>query len=779
MDKHYDFKSQDENIYNMWIKSKIFDSIPSGTPYTCLSPPPNVNGSLHLGHALNCTIQDILIRYHKLKGFNTLFAPGFDHGGIGSSTTFEKELLKQNIKKQDMSRIEFTAKLYDWSMVNKNNITNQLKKLGCAFDWSRSQFTMNEHFSGAVLKTFVKMYNDNLIYRGKYVVNWCPRCATALSDDEVENQENIGKMYYLKYKFADNSGKYLIIATTRPETIFGDTAVAFHPSDERYKDLEGKEVIVPIINRKIKLIKDHTIHKDFGTGLVKITPAHCKNDFNIGRTHNLEIIQIIDGRCKIFNTNTKYDGLDRFKCREQIVKDLDDLELLEKQEPYKNKVGTCYRCATIIHDHWSDQWFIKMEPLIKLAQKVINNGEIELIPEYQTKIFNVWTGQNMDWCISRQTSWGHKIPIWYCSSCSRIMCQEKAPLTCNKCNSTKLEQDPDVLDTWFSSGLYAHGVHTNETDLSYYYPSSVLVTGKDILYFWVSKMIMMSLYMTGKIPFKKVLLHGIIRDEHGKKMSKSKANVVNPLDIIDNHGTDALRYSLMYNLSITSDLKLNKDFYLLGKTLCTKLWNAARFIFMNITETDKPNINDNMDQFSEFDKWIMVKFNKMLLKYEDYLNEYSFSNALKELSSFFWNDLANLYLEIAKNFINDINTIKILLVLLSKLLRLYHPFMPFITESIWSHLITYFPKYSASIMQSTFPENFNIIVNNYNITQYFIDTIGKIRELKTTDKYNKVLISSNEINVNFINQNKDVLSKLTKINEIETKVATDDNISLE
>ena len=552
MDKHYNFKEIEDKWYHYWLDNKLFESNPDDAkkPYCILQPPANISGNLHLGHALNNTFQDILIRFHKLNGFNTLWIPGTDHGGLGTINAFKKELLKQHINYNELNPEELKNKLNDWSIKNKNNIINQIKKLGCACDWSREQFTMNDNFSELVQKTFIKLYNNSLIYKGKYIVNWCPKCSTAISDDEVNHTESEGILYYLKYKFVKNDD-YVVIATTRPETIFGDVAIAFNPLDDRYLKFENEELFVPVINKKIKMIKDNNISKDFGTGLVKITPAHDKLDYYIGKNHNLETIQIINEKCKIQNTNTNYDGLDRFKCREEIVKELIKGEFIEKKENYKNKIGKCYRCQTIIEPFLSDQWFLKMESLIDLAQNAINNEEIELIPKFQTKNFNVWMNKNIDWCISRQISFGHTLPIWYCNNCSEIICQIQKPSICMNCKCDVLIQDSNVLDTWFSSSLWAFGVFDNKKDFECYFPTATLITGKDILYFWVTRMIMMSLHFTKQIPFKKVLLHGIIRDENNNKMSKSIGNVIDPLSIIDKYGTDALRYSLTINLPTT------------------------------------------------------------------------------------------------------------------------------------------------------------------------------------------------------------------------------------
>ena len=771
MDKRYEFSNCETKWYKYWEDKGLFHSEPSkNEAYTIILPPPNASGSLHLGHALNSTIQDILIRYYKMKGFNTLFLPGYDHGGISSASTFEKELIKQGLSKHKMCREEFTSRLFDWALKNKTNITNQLKRIGCAFDWPREQYTINEHFSKWVLKAFIQFYNDGMIYKGKYIVNWCARCATALSDDEVTYKENMGKMYYLKYKFADNDNEneYLTVATTRPETIFGDVAIAFNPLDERYNKLEGKEVYVPIINRKIKLIKDNEVSMTLGTGLVKITPAHDKFDYSVGKKNNLETLVILDERCKICNTNTKYDGMDRFKCREDITKELQGLGLIEKIEQYKNNIAECYRCQTVIEPYLSNQWFLKMEPLIELAQKAVNNGEVEFIPDYQTKTFNVWTNKNIDWCISRTVWWGHRLPIWYCSECSEIICQETAPTECNKCHSDKLKRDESVLDTWFSSALWAFGVFEKEEDFNYYYPIETLVTGKDILYFWVTKMIMFSLYFTGKVPFKRVLLHGLVRDGQGDKMSKSKGNGINPLDIMDKYGADALRYTLIFNLPLGSDINVSLKSFDLGKVFCTKLWNATRYILMNIQENEIEAIKNNISDINDFDKWILYKLDAVNSKMEKFIAEYNFSNALKDLGGFFWDDFCNMYLEIAKNYVNDISTKQILLQIISKILRLYHPVIPFLTEELWSYIRKYFNDLPESIMDAKWPENDITVPTKLNETQYFVDQIYKTRATETDNK-KVVLTIENESNAQFLEAHKEAFCKLTKMDELTIK----------
>lgn len=769
MDKYYDF-SKESKWYEHWEENGFFASTEEKIikPYTLVMPPPNLTGNLHLGHALNNTLQDILIRYHKLKGYDVLWIPGLDHGGIATQNVVEKELSKQNIQRHVIGKEKFIEQVHKFTNEKKDNITNQLKRLGCACDWSKQQYTIDDKMGNLVTKSFVKMYEDGLIYKGKYIVNWCPRCATAISDDEVTHSENKGKMYYLKYKFVDSdfgsissyACQYLTIATTRPETIFGDVAIAYNPTDERYIDFDGKELYVPIINRKIKLIKDNEVSKSLGTGLVKITPAHDRFDYDVGKRNNLDFIEIINEKCKICNTGTKYDGMDRFKCRKEIVTELSELELIEKIEDHKNNIGSCYRCQTIIEPYLSNQWFLKMDKLSALAQSAINSKDIELIPDYQEKIFNCWTNKTIDWCISRQIWWGHKLPIWYCDACNHTICSTEIPTKCNKCNGG-LRRDESVLDTWFSSALWSFGVFENE-EYEYHFPINVLITGKDILYFWVTRMIMFSLYFTGKIPFKQVLLHGVIRDEKGEKMSKSKGNVIDPLQIIDKYGADALRYTLIFNLPLGHDINMSMKTFDLGKAFCIKLWNAARYIFANTS-----NHNGTIFAgYGEFNKWILNKMELTNKKIEQYISEYNFSGALKELSDFFWNDFCNMYLELCKPTIDNKNTQMTLMYIFRKILIMYHPFAPFITETLWN-------KFEIkSIMTASWPK-----FDKYDIlpeTLYFIDLIGKIRMAKGKDKFNKIIIKSNEENCSLLFDNKKTLSKIVNIANIVVVIGDND-----
>jgi valyl-tRNA synthetase len=779
MDKHYDFTTLEDKWYGYWIENKLFKSEPNEkTPYVICQPPPNATACLHLGHALNNTIQDVLIRYHKLRGYNTLYLPGIDHGGIATQNVVEKELLKENISRHKLDKDTFIKIIDEFTHAKKDIITEQLKKLGCACDWDRQQYTMNDNFSQLVLKSFVKFYNDGLIYKGKYIVNWCARCTTAISDDEVTYRENNGKMYYLKYKFVgdsddddDNDNNYIVVATTRPETIFGDIAIAYNPSDERYNMLENKEVYVPIINRKIKLIKDNEISKTLGTGLVKITPAHDKFDYMIGKKYDLETIEILDEKCKIYNTNTKYDGMDRFKCRNEIIKELTELKLIEKIEPYKNNIGECYRCQTIIEPHLSDQWFLKMDKLIEISRAAINNGDVELIPEYNEKLFNEWTNKKIDWCISRNISWGHQLPIWYCNTCDNIICQETEPHYCENCKGIELKREEFVLDTWFSSGLWAFGVFDNVPDYEYYYPTTTLITGKDILYFWVTKMIMFSLYFTGKVPFKQVLLHGVIRDPNGEKMAKSKGNVIDPLQIIKSYGADALRYTIMYNLPLGDDMNISTTSFVIGKTFCTKLWNASRYILMNIQDDEIELIKINKDdlgmiEINEFDGWIMYKLQVLNSKIIQEMKNYNFAIVLKSLGDFFWNDFCNTYLEIAKTYINNIDTKKRLILLLALILKMYHPFVPFITEELWSYIKQFLVGEPDSIMETTLLEDIIDVPQSLDESQYFIDTIHKIRSLKGQYKYTKMIITCDSF-FEFMDGHKTALGKLTKIYDVD------------
>jgi len=741
MNKRYDSKKIEDKWYNHWINKGYHMSSVDKTkkPYTIVIPPPNLTGNLHMGHALNNTYQDLLIRYKKMSGYNTCWVPGLDSGGIATQNVVEKQLAKEGINKENLGRKKFLEKVREWTQDKRKNILNQLKKIGCLCDWNREQFTMNKQLSSRVRKAFVQLYKKKLIYRGKYIVNWCPRCGTALADDEVEYKDQKSKLYYIKYPVGEN---YIVIATTRPETILGDTAVAFNPKDDRYNKMEGVEIIVPIVNRKVRLIADNYVKPGFGTGLVKITPAHDKNDYEIGKRHKLDSIRVIDKKGYICNTNTKYDGLNIWECRKNIVKELDELGLIEKIEDYDNKIGVCYRCKTHIEPSISKQWFVNMKPLKGKAFEAVNSGKVKLIPVHHVKIYNNWLNNMRDWCISRQIWYGHQIPIWYCK-CGNIMCDIVDPTECDKCGG-RLRQDSDVLDTWFSSALWAFSVFDKQTDLDYYFPTSVLVTGSDILFFWVTRMIIMTEELQNTIPFKHVYLHGIVRDNRGIKMSKTLGNGIDPLDVIKKYSADILRFTLVSLTPHGSDVNLSDDSFKVGKTFCTKLWNSVRYVLMYIDK--ELDVNINQSQLTLMDRWILHKLNNTITHTKQNLEKFDFSEACRCLYNFTWNDFCSRYIEYSKLYISSPRIQSILVCVIDRILRLLHPIIPFLTEELWVMLKPITGSKKDSILETTYPSKIDIgnydVRNDMMINSYY-NIISKIRSVRNDFK----LKSDNEIEV--------------------------------
>lgn len=724
--------------YPFWEKKGYFHSEPDyREPFTIVIPPPNVTGNLHMGHALNNTFQDVLARYKRMQGRNVLWVPGTDHGGIATQNVVERMLAKEGKTKEDVGRDRFLEIVQEWKESKRETIIRQLKALGCSCDWEREEFTMSDKLSTWVKKAFVTLFHKGLIYRGNYIINWCPRCQTALSDDEVDHLDQKGGLYYIKYKLVTDD-RYLIVATTRPETILGDTAVAFNPDDDRYSELDGKFVRIPIIDREVPLIPDNYVKPEFGTGLVKITPAHDKNDYEIGKRHALPSLKVVNETGKIFGTGTKYDGMDRFECREKIIIDLQNLGLIEKIEDYDNTIGTCYRCRTIIEPNLSDQWFVKMDEMKEDALMSVNTNIIKMIPEKHKKIFNNWLNAKVDWCISRQIWWGHQIPIWYCRECQAINCAEDIPKQCHKCQSNNLEQDPDVLDTWFSSSLWAFSVF-NEDDLAYYFPTSVLITGGDILFFWVARMIMSSYKLMECPPFHTVYLHGIVRDGKGEKMSKTVGNVIDPLEIIEEFGADVLRFTMMMLTPMDQDVNISKDSFKVGRAFCTKYWNSVRYILMNVKEPIKPL---DLDTLNCADKWIFNKFNKLISDVDNNLDKMNFMVAAQELYNFTWNDFCNCYLKYAKMSIDTDRTKSVLVHIVDGITRLLHPFIPFCTEEIWAQLEKIRPSETESVMMSSLPVPVNI--GRYDeMYDYYFDQIQKIMKKIRSVKSNFMIKSNN------------------------------------
>jgi len=724
--------------YKFWEKKGYFraEIEPGKKPYTIVIPPPNVTGSLHMGHALNNTLQDIVIRKHRMQGDATLWLPGTDHAGIATQNVVERQLAQQGLTRQDVGRDEFIKRTWEWKEQYGSRIINQLKRLGASCDWSRERFTMDEGYSKAVRRDFVQLYHEGLIYRDKYIVNWCPRCFTALADIEVEYKEQEGNLYYVKYMVKD-SQDYITVATTRPETILGDTAVAVHPEDARYKDYVGETVILPILGREIPVIADDYVNPAFGTGALKVTPAHDPHDFEIGERHKLERISVFTPEGKMNENAGPYKGMDRYECREAIVKDLAEQGLLVKIEPMTHSVGHCYRCDTTTEPYLSTQWFMRMKPLAEPAIKVVEDGLISFVPEQWTKTYFDWMYNIRDWCISRQIWWGHRIPAWYCKDCNEVIVAEEEPTSCTKCKSTNLEQDSDVLDTWFSSALWPFatlGWPDDTAELRYFYPTSLLVTSHDIIFFWVARMIMMGLHFMGKKPFSDVYIHALVRDEFGRKMSKSRGNVIDPLDVIEEFGTDALRFTLSSMATPGRDIFLSKERIEGYRNFANKLWNASRFVLMNLEGYKKIEVADS--DLALADRWILSRMNRVTVQVDEAIKEYNFAEASRLIYDFFWSDFADWYIELSKPRLYQkedehmrLVTQNLLVDVVDHTMRLLHPFMPFITEEIWQKL----PGPGESIVIAPWPAaNISIINDIVESEMALIQSVtSSIRSIKS------------------------------------------------
>lgn len=711
LEKTYDPTKIEKENYKTWCERGYF--LPreksAKDTYTIVIPPPNVTGKLHMGHALDETLQDTLIRFKRMQGFSTLWVPGTDHAGIATQIKVEEVLRKEKgLSRYDLGREKFTELVWDWKKQYGGTIINQLKALGSSCDWSRERFTMDETLSAAVKKVFVSLYNKGLIYRGYRIANFCPRCATALSDAEVEYSDKEGSFWYIKYP-VKGEDSYITIATTRPETLLGDTAVAVNPDDERFTSFVGKTLILPLVGREIPVIADEYVEKDFGTGCVKITPCHDPNDFEVGKRHDLEMITVIDKSGKITAEGGKYEGLDRYEARKQIVKDLEEQGYLIKVEKCAHSVGHCCRCGTDVEPLASRQWFVKMEPLAKEAIRVVEDGEIKFVPERFSKIYLNWMNGIHDWCISRQLWWGHRIPAYYCDECGEITASETDVIKCPKCGSTKVHQEEDVLDTWFSSALWPFstlGWPDNEAeDLKKFYPTNTLVTGYDIITFWVSRMITMGMENMKEKPFSTVFIHGLVRDAQGRKMSKSLGNGIDPLDIIDKYGADALRFALLSGIAPGNDMRFSPEKIEAARNFTNKIWNASRFALMNIPETLEDTALPPVTALRLEDKWILSELNSLIAEVTENLEKYELGIALSKLYDFIWNVFCDWYIEVLKpRFSEDSeNACRVLSYVLRTLMELLHPFMPFITETIWQALphdgesivITDYPAYNA------------------------------------------------------------------------------------
>ena len=710
--KQYDPREVEDRIYKTWLDGNYFHAKceKDKDTFTIVIPPPNITGQLHMGHALDNTLQDILIRFKRMQGYDTLWLPGTDHASIATEAKIVEAMRKEGITKDDLGRDGFLERAWKWKEQYGGRIIEQLKKMGSSCDWERERFTLDEGCSEAVKEVFIKLYQKGLIYRGERIINWCPKCLTSISDAEVEYEEQAGHFWHLRYPLVDGSG-YLELATTRPETLLGDTAVAVNPNDERYKDLVGKMLDLPLVHRQIPIVADDYVEMDFGTGVVKITPAHDPNDFEVGLRHNLPVINVMTDDAKITADYPKYAGMDRYEARKAIVADLEAEGALVKIEDYSHNVGTCYRCATTVEPRVSKQWFVKMKPLAGPAIDAVKNGETKFVPARFEKVYFHWLENIRDWCISRQLWWGHRIPAWYCADCGEITVSKENATVCAHCGSKNIEQDPDTLDTWFSSALWPFstlGWPEETEDFKHYYPTNTLVTGYDIIPFWVMRMMFSGIEQTGQVPFDTVLIHGLVRDSQGRKMSKSLGNGVDPLEVIDEYGADALRFSLATGNSPGNDMRYIPERVEASRNFANKLWNAARFLLMNLKSDEVMPLPEKL---ALEDKWIISKYNRLVGEVTDNLEKYELGLAIQKLYDFIWDIYCDWYIEISKARLNgdneqSANTARaVLLFVFDGILKLLHPFMPFITEEIWQSIphngeaimVAEWPKFSADL----------------------------------------------------------------------------------
>ncbi len=777
MAKGYEPGDVEQKWYKYWEDNNLFKAKGRSEedPFCIVIPPPNVTGTLHMGHALNNTLQDILCRYKKMKGFNVLWQPGTDHAGIATQNVVEKDLASRGTDRHAVGREKFVELVWEWKERYGGFIINQLKRLGCSCDWSRERFTMDKGLSKAVREVFVRLYEEDLIYRGDYIINWCPRCHTALADIEVEHEDMDSSLYYIRYPFENQDG-HLVVATTRPETLLGDTAVAVNPKDERYGDLSGASVILPILNRPIPVIFEEYVDTEFGTGALKITPAHDPNDFEIGNTHNLERIKVLDEDGKMNELAGPYQGMDRFECREKILEDLEEAGLLEKIESYQNAVGHCYRCKTMIEPLLSKQWFVKTGPLAKAASDAVRQGKTRITPANWEGTYFEWMDNIKDWCVSRQIWWGHRIPAWYCRECGEVHVAKEAPKNCTSCRSSNLDQETDVLDTWFSSALWPFstlGWPDKTDELTTFYPTSVLITGFDILFFWVARMMMMGIHFMEDIPFKDVYIHALVRDAEGKKMSKSKGNVIDPLDVMDEFGTDAFRFTLAALAAQGRDIKLSEERIEGYRHFVNKIWNAARFALMNL-EDDVAAENDS-SRYTLPDRWILTRLGQVSTDVAQALESYRFNDAAGLCYQFIWHELCDWYLEMAKQGLyGDDEVLKnttratVQEALLASL-KLLHPFMPFVTEEIWHKL----PGNESSIMIAEFPKPDDFMDDNDAIKEMelVMGAITGIRNIRgemnipPSKEVTVVLDMAGEETSEIVSRNLDHIKTLAKVDD--------------
>jgi valyl-tRNA synthetase len=783
LSKAFEPRQAEKRLYDYWLKKNLFHAKDKSKAqaFSIVIPPPNVTGMLHMGHALNNTLQDVIIRFKRMQGFNTLWMPGMDHAGIATQNVVEQELAKEGLSRHDLGRDKFIARVWKWKEKYGGVIINQLKRLGCSCDWERERFTMDEGLSQAVREVFVRLYNDGLIYQGDYIVNWCPRCHTAISDLEVEFKQDASFLWNIRYPFAEGHGE-IIVATTRPETMLGDTAVAVNPQDKRYKDKVGRYVILPLVNKKIPIIADEYVTMDFGSGAVKITPGSDPNDFAMAQRHNLEIITIMDGKGIINENGGIYKGQDRYEARKSVITDLEKGKYLVSTEPYTHSVGQCYRCKTDIEPMVSKQWFVKIKPLAKQAIAAVVKGKTKIVPNTWEATYFEWMNNIRDWCISRQLWWGHRIPVWYCDNCGKIIVTTNDPDKCPDCGGGSLRQDEDVLDTWFSSALWPFstlGWPAKTPALKTFYPTTLLVTGFDILFFWVARMMMMGLYVMKEVPFKDVYLHALVRDEKGEKMSKSSGNIIDPLVMIEKYGTDAFRFTLAAYTAQGRDVRMSPERIEGYKFFVNKIWNAAKLTFVNLEDYDEKNVVTETESLP--DKWIKAKLNNAIEEVTESLDEYRFNDAAAVIYRFIWHEFCDWYLELSKpalygkadspqrqvaqRTLHDV---------FKATLKLLHPFMPFITEELWQKMIE---SAENSIMISQFPAPNKAWKDEKaeKEMQLLMDIITSIRNIRgemqiPPSRKLQVLISENDGHViNTIKNGKDYIINMANLETLRVE----------
>ncbi|CCU78462.1 Valyl-tRNA synthetase [Halanaerobium saccharolyticum subsp. saccharolyticum DSM 6643] len=783
LEKTYDPAKSEDKWYDYWLENNYFaprEEIEDekGT-FSIVMPPPNITGQLHMGHALDNTLQDILTRWKRMQGYRSLWLPGTDHASIATEVKVVDKLRDEGIEKEDITRNEFLEKAWEWKEEYGTRITNQLKKMGSSCDWSRERFTLDEGCSDAVEEVFIKLYEEGLIYQGDYIVNWCPSCHTTLSDIEVEHQETEGKFYHYKYPYKDREG-YITIATTRPETMLGDTAIAVHPSDERYKDLVGEKVIVPLVNREIEIIADEYVDSEFGTGMVKVTPAHDPNDFEIGRRNDLEIVEVIDEDAQMTEAaGEAYAGLDRYQARKKVIEDLEKEGLLVKIEDHMHNVGECYRCDTVIEPLISKQWFVKMQPLAEPAIEAVEESDINFVPDRFSKVYMNWMNNIRDWCISRQLWWGHRIPVYYCNDCDEVIVSKEEPESCPNCGSSNLRQDEDVLDTWFSSALWPFstlGWPEDTDDLESFYPTDVLVTGRDIIFFWVARMIFMGLKFQDEKPFSDIYIHGLIRDAQGRKMSKSLGNGIDPLDIIDQFGADALRFTLITGNTPGNDMRFREERLEASRNFANKIWNASRFVLMNLEDFDLADVEEQDLKPTLADNWMQSRLNTVAGEIDEALEKYNFGEMSNSLYDFIWNEFCDWYIELLKARLYQdqdpqakLTAQYYALNTLESLLRLLHPVMPFITEEIWQKL----PGTEGTIMRAQYPakEESSLDAEAEEKMELVMSVIKSVRNIRNEMKVNpgrriKAIFAAPDAKIDILKEGREYIENLARIKEL-------------